>query len=190
MTRFASCLAATLLVMSVPVTAAAQAPGGSPATPEQTAELSLSAQGGVSVTAPDWKKVRTDEAVAVVERAPDAESRTPFAMLLVAIEEGPSRADDVDWDKIRDNIVQAAKDTGSEVKLTLQPGTFDAASGFTGRRLVGTIVAKEREVAVHMVALVAADVLVTVSALGAKDSAEIGPLVDRVAATAKRAAGE
>ncbi len=190
MTRLASCLTAILLLLSVGPTAVAQAPGSAPGTPEKTAELSLSAEGGVTVTAPDWKQVRADKAVAVVERAQDVESRTPFAMLLLAIEEGPTRADDVDWDKIRDNIVQAARDTGSEVSLELQPTPFTSASGFSGRRLVGTVKAKEREVSVHMVALVAPDVLVTVSALGPKDSAETGPLVDRVAATAKRASAE
>lgn len=156
---------------------------------DETAELTLSGQGGVTFLAPQWKRARSEEAVAVLERAADVEARTPFAMLLMAVEQGPARTDEVDWARIRDNVVAAAKETGSTLELEL--GTdYVGAEGFSGKRLRGTLKAGERRVAVEMVALVAQDLLVTVSGVGPADGAEVGPLVERVAATTRRSPAE
>lgn len=147
-----------------------------------TKTLTLEARGGVTLTAPEWKQSKDDDAVAVLERA--AEKDRSFAMLVVAVEEGPGKVDSIDWDRIQSNIATAARETGSD--LTLELGSdFGDAAGWKGKRLSGILKANEREVAVEMIALVKEGVLVTVSVLGPKDGKEAAPLAGEVAKTAK-----
>ncbi|MCB9729631.1 MAG: hypothetical protein H6744_05000 [Deltaproteobacteria bacterium] len=167
-----------LLVLLAPLAALAEVP-------PLDKPLKLQALGGITLNAPSWEATRSDAAVAVLERAPDPQKAVPFALLVVAIEEGPASVENLAWDRIRDNIISASKETGSQLALDLG-ADWSRAAGFKGRRLTGTLTANDREVGVEMIALVAEGVMVTVTAVGPKGSADIQPLADQVAATAKR----
>jgi starch synthase len=170
---------AALLLLLAPLTVQA-------AVPALDKAVRLQALGGVSVSGPSWEATRSDASVVVLERAPDPQKAVPFALLVVAIEEGPATVESVAWERIRDNIVSASKESGSQ--LTLQLGAeWGKAAGFKGRRLSGTLTANDREVTVEMVALVAQGVMVTVTAVAPKGDADAGDLVDQVAASTKRA---
>ncbi|MGM0577045.1 MAG: hypothetical protein ACQEXJ_15070 [Myxococcota bacterium] len=175
--------AVAAILLLVPARASAQSDEGG------TTEVRLEARGGVTFEAPDWKETRHDEAVAVLERAPDPDADVPFGLLILAVEEGPQDIEDIDWERIKDNIVASSKEAGSALDLKLGDA-WDGAEGFEGRRLAGTLTAGEREVAVDMVALVAADVLITVSAIGPQEGSGTGELAERVAGTAKQTAGD
>ncbi len=161
--------------------------GALAAVPALDKTVKLDALGGVTVTAPSWETTRGDSAVVVLERAPDPQKAIPFALLVVAIEEGPASVETIAWERIRDNIVSASKETGSQLSLALGADWSNAA-GFKGRRLTGTLTANDREVGVEMVALVAQGVMVTITAVGPKGEADSAGLAEQVAASAKRAA--
>ncbi|MEZ4268024.1 MAG: hypothetical protein R3F39_16790 [Myxococcota bacterium] len=173
-------LAALLLITLMPLGALA-------AVPALDKSVKLEALGGVAVSTPSWESTRSDSAVVVLERAPDPQKAIPFALLVVAIEEGPASAENIAWERIRDNIISASKETGSQLSLALGADWSNAA-GFKGRRLSGTLTANDREVGVEMVALVAQGVMVTVTAVGPKGDADAAGLVEQVAASTKRAA--
>ncbi len=171
----AVCTLAVFAVTGLAPTAAAQ---------ELVQDVELEAQGGVAFKAPDWKQGRKDEAVLVLERAADSDKKVDFGVVVLSIEEGPTRTDKVDWERIRDNIVKAAKDAGGELELKVQ-GDFADVEGLAGRHLDGTLKSGERVSVVHMVALVGQGVMVSVTAIGPKSTAKgNGKLVSAVAATA------
>lgn len=146
-------------------------------------DVELTANGGATFKAPDWKQTRKDAAVAVFERQADADKKLSFGVLVLAIEEGPKRIDKVDWDLIRDNVLKAAKDAGGE--LTLEGGDeFKDVEGLAGRRFTGIVKNGERESTVEMVALVGKGVMVTVTAIGPRADKGAAELALSVAATA------
>lgn len=170
-------LIGALVVVSV---AGAQVPG------KTTADkaLSLEAEGGVTAKVPDWKQTRSGKSVAVLEHV--ATKGGGFALLVLAIEAGPTGEGEVDWNRIRDNIVAAAGKGGSELTLSVGDDVSDAA-GFSGKRLQGRLKAKKHEMAVEMVALVGSGKLVTITVLTPEDDKGAGPLALAVAGTVEAA---
>lgn len=162
------------------------APGAAQA-PELTQAIQLEAQGGIACKVPAWKKVKHDQAVVVLERAPVAKGAA-FLLLLVAIEEGPASPEGrIDWPRIRDNITAAAKASGSTLALKLG-GEWNGVKGLKGQRLQGTLRSHDETVKVAMIALVGPGFLVTVSGLEPGEGKTVSALVDRVAATVERGA--
>ncbi len=141
--------------------------------------------GNVTFRTPEWRtpKTETGKATAVLERAPDKAKKISFGLLVLAIEEGPDTNDDVDWEKVRKNIVGGAKASGSELSLKVG-APFTAPSGLVGRRLSGTTMVGERTVKVEMVALLAPKILMTVSSVGRMDDVGVAELATAVATTA------
>jgi len=155
------------------------------AAPALTNDVNLSAEGGVSFKTPAWRVEKSEAAPAVLARAPDNAKKLGFGLLVLAIEEGPESTEGLDWSRVRDNIVAAAKATGSG--LALEVGDpFQSAKGFSGRLMTGTTKVGERTVKVEMVALAAPKVLVTVSSVGRSDDSGVAGLAASVAATARR----
>jgi hypothetical protein len=131
---------------------------------EETRELSLEAAGGVKFKAPNWRNVRKDNAVVVLERGPDfsdPKRPTPLNVLVVSIEEGPS-ASPVSWEKIRDNIVAASSRNGRA--LTLESGeNASDLQGFEARWFSGEFTGSNgKKVGMALLALVKDKRLVTV----------------------------
>ncbi len=163
-------LALTLLV----------APLGPAQAPELPESVELGAQGGVTFKAPSWKKAKHDEAVAVFEVAPSKEHN--FGVLIVSAEAGPRRLEQgVDWDRIRQNIVGSAGETGTEVDLA-DGGAFTGPAAFKARLFHGTMKAGERTVGLHVIALLSEGTMIAITTAAPKDD-------ERAAALAKAVAG-
>ena len=156
--------------------------------PALSKTVTLKSHGGVEVKAPAWKASRSDDAVSVLERS-RAESRGGFRTLVVAVEAGPTKVEVVDWDAVKDNILGAAKGAGSDLALDHE-GDWSESEGFKGHRFKGTMRRGERDVAVEMVALIAPNVMVTLTCLGPTGQADLSLLAQAVAKTARRPGGE
>jgi hypothetical protein len=143
--------------------------------------VALTAHGGATLKAPNWKTSRTDDAVTILERT-GAASRGGFTTLVLAVEEGPSKVQVIDWPAVRDNILGAAKGAGSNLSLTLG-GEWANAAGFQGQRLRGTMRSGDRDITVEMVALIAPGVMVTITVLGPSSDTDLTSLAEAVAKT-------
>ena len=155
------------------------------AAPALTQEVTLSAEGGVSFKTPKWRIEKKEAALSVLERAPDPAKKQGFALLVLTIEEGPKTIEGLDWSRVRDNVVAAAKAAGSALLLEVGDA-YEGATGFTGRHLSGSTKIGKREVKVEMIALVAPGVLVTTSSVGRNDDPGVAALAKSVAQSAKR----
>jgi hypothetical protein len=153
--------------------------------PTLEAEVSLNAEGGVDFKVPKWRAERTEAGLAVFERAPDKAKAIGFALLVLAIEEGPETTENMDWTRVRDNIVAAAKASGSVLALDVGDA-WEGSEGLAGRRMSGTTKVGERTVKVEMIALAAPKVLITVSSVGRSDDSSVAELALAVATTARR----
>ena len=146
--------------------------------------ITLKSHGGAQLTVPAWKSSRADDAVTVLERS-GAASRGGFFTLVLAVEEGPTKVEVIDWTAVRDNILGAAKGAGSN--LTLESlGDWEGAELFKGHRFKGTMRRGDRDVAVQMVALMASGMMLTVTSLGSPDDAMLAQVAESVAQTASR----
>lgn len=146
--------------------------------------VTLKSHGGAQLSVPAWKSSRADDAVAVLERS-GSDSRGGFFTLVLAVEEGPTKVEVIDWTAVRDNILGAAKGAGSN--LTLESlGDWEGAATFKGHRFKGTMRRGERDVAVEMVALMASGMMLTVTTLGSPDDAMLSKVAESVAQTAAR----
>jgi hypothetical protein len=155
-----------------------------PAAP--TKKVALTALGGASLTTPDYREVRKDAAVVVLEQLPEPAQQKTFRVLVLAIEEGPTGpADAIPWDKVKDNVVSSAGKSGRT--LTLAVGEpFADSSGFAGRRLVGELAAPNgKKVAIELVALVKDEKLVTIGMLAEAIGAAERTVLDGIAKTVK-----
>ena len=161
-----------LALLSIPLGATADI---SPNQEDGPASYKLKGGGGLELRVPadpahPWNTVKHDDVLLVLERPPVPEKGLPFGLLLVAVEQGPDTTTGIDWDRVKDNIISAAKNSGSDLKLNLggswQVGKNLTEQGVQAQKLVGSMTANEREVDVSMVAMVAPGRLVTISELG------------------------
>lgn len=160
------------------------APAG--AQPAPTVDLRLTAHGGALVQVPAWKEIRKDGAIAVLEQLPEPAAQKPFYVLMCALEEGPQKGAPIPWDKVRDNIVQAASKNGR--KLALEVGEpFTGAATFEGRRLVGSLESATpgKKVAIELIALVRDGKLMTIGLIAETMGPAENDLVVGVAKTAR-----
>jgi hypothetical protein len=104
--------------------------------------------------------------------------------LVLAIEEGPKTTKRVDWEQVVTNIVTTAKAAGSALVLAVGPA-FPPSKGMVGKRLSGTTTVGERTVKVEIIALIAPNVLLTISSVGRMDDVGVADLATAVAATAR-----
>ena len=153
-----------------------------PAPPALEQEVRLATLGGLVVKAPAWKVSRRDDAVAVLEQAPDPAHKRPFHVLMVALEAGPAPGP-IPWEKIRDNVVTAATKSGRSLSLELGDA-WPGAPGFEARYLSGSFRgAGDERVALELLALVKDGRLVTVSLVSEAQTPDTRSLLDAVAAT-------
>lgn len=179
MRAFAS-LASLALALAVTLAARAQ-----PAPPTLEQELRLTALGGAALKVPAWKEVRKDDAVSVREQLPDPAQQKPFYVVMAAIEEGPADAAAVAWDKVRDNIVEAASKNGRKLELKVGDA-FAGAAGFTARWLAGEFVgANGKKVALALIALVRDKRLVTIGVISEEATPAAKTLAEDIAKTAR-----
>lgn len=153
---------------------------------EPTKKVALTAHGGATLTTPDYREVRKDAAVVVLEQLPGPAPQKTFRVLVCAIEDGPKGpVDTIPWDKVKDNVVSSAGKSGRT--LTLSVGEpFADASGFVGRRLVGELAAPNgKKVAIELVALVKDEKLVTIGLLAEVIGAAERTVLDGIAKTVK-----
>jgi hypothetical protein len=151
-----------------------------------TQELRLPALGGAVLQVPAWKEVRKDQAVAVYEQLPEPAAQKPYYVLLCSLEEGPAKDAPVPWDKVRDNIVQAASKNGRKLTLEVKD-PFVGAADFQGRRLVGEFQsdAPGKKVGLELVALVKDGKLLTVGLVAEALGPATAELVQGVAKSAR-----
>ena len=156
-----------------------------PAAPALDQDLKLTALGGAALKVPALKEVRKDEAVSVLEQLPDPAQQKPFYVVMAAIEEGPNDAAAVAWDKVRDNIVEAASKSGRKLELKVGDA-FAGAAGFTARWLAGEFVgANGKKVALSLVALVKDKRLVTIGIISEEATPAAKTLAEEIAKTAR-----
>ena len=173
------------LSLALAFTLAARAQPAPPAPPAIGQELRLTALGGAALKVPAWKEVRKDEAVSVLEQLPDPAQQKPFYVLMAAIEEGPADAAAIVWDKVRDNIVEAASKNGRKLELKVGDA-FEGAAGFTARWLAGEFVgANGKKVALALVALVREKRLVTIGVISEEATPAAKTLAQDIAKTAR-----
>lgn len=187
---FAPVAAATALLFAAATPAAGQPapPPPAPATPSPSGStaLHLTAHGGATLQVPSWKEIRKDGAIAVLEQLPEPAAQKPYYVLMCAMEEGPPAGAPVPWDKVRDNIVQAASKNGR--KLTLEVGEpFAGAAAFEGRRLIGALESGTpgKKVALELIALVKEGKLLTVGLIAENVGPSEAELLAGVAKTAR-----
>jgi len=181
---FAPLITALLLTSAAPA-GAQPTPPPAPTTPATT-ELRLTAHGGVTVQVPGWKEIRKDGAIAVLEQLPEPAADKPYYVLMCAVEEGPPAGAPIPWEKVRDNVVQAASKNGR--KLTLEVGEpFTAAAAFEGRRLLGALESGTpgKKVALELIALVKDGKLLTVGLIAETLGPTENELLVGVAKTAR-----
>lgn len=190
MRSFASLITALFLTSAAPASAQPTPPPATPppaTTPNAaTTELRLTAHGGVSVQVPSWKEIRKDGAIAVLEQLPEPAADKPYYVLMCAVEEGPPAGAPIPWDKVRDNVVQAASKNGR--KLTLEVGEpFTGAAAFEGRRLLGALDSGTpgKKVALELIALVKNGKLLTVGLIAETLGPAENDLLVGVAKTAR-----
>lgn len=159
--------------------------GAPPAAAQPTeGEAKLTALGGATLTVPTWKEVRKDAAVLVLEQLPDPAAQRPYQVLMCALEEGPT-AKVVPWDKVRQNIVEAASKSGRALELAPKEA-FAGAAGFEGQRFQGTFKSGNgKQVALEIVALVKDGKLLTVGVIAESLSPAATELIDKVAKSAR-----
>lgn len=155
------------------------------AAPDLRKEVKLTSDGSsATFMAPNWRAEKTEDALAVFERAPNKAKKISFGLLVLAIEEGPKTTKRVDWEQVVANIVTTAKAAGSA--LVLEVGlAFPPSKGMVGKRLSGTTTVGERTVKVEIIALIAPNVLLTISSVGRMDDVGVADLATAVAATAR-----
>jgi hypothetical protein len=152
--------------------------------PKLAKDLSLPGQGGVSFKVPQWKESgKPTDTVAVLEHVADKGPSDGFTLLMLTVEAGPKGDGAIDWKAIAANIVGEAEKNGSTVTLELK-GDYADAKEFRGQRMTGVVKAKDETLTVELLALVAKDKLVTVSALTPKTDDAAFKLVEAVAKTA------
>lgn len=165
----------TLAVLAAAHPAAAQPTEG---------EARLTALGGATLTVPTWKEVRKDAAVLVLEQLPDPATQKTYQVLMCAFEEGPT-AKVVPWDKVRQNIVDAASKGGRALELAPKE-PFTGAPGFEGQRFQGTFKSGAgKQVALEIVALVKDGKLLTVGVIAESLAPAVTELIDKVAKSAR-----
>lgn len=178
--RALASLASLALALAFTLAARAQ-----PVPPALDQELKLTALGGAALKVPAWKEVRKDEAVTVLEQLPDPAQQKPFYVLMAAIEEGPADAAAVAWDKVRDNIVEAASKNGRKLELKVGDA-FTGTAGFTARWLAGEFVgANGKKVALALVALVREKRLVTIGVISEEATPAAKTLAEDIAKSAR-----
>ena len=178
--RALASLASLALAFAFTLAARAQ-----PAPPAIGQELKLTALGGAVLKVPAWKEVRKDEAVTVLEQLPDPAQQKPFYVLMAAIEEGPADPAAVAWEKVRDNIVEAASKNGRKLELKVGDA-FEGAAGFTARWLAGEFVgANGKKVALALVALVREKRLVTIGVISEEATPAAKTLAEDIAKSAR-----
>jgi hypothetical protein len=143
-----------------------------------TERISLEAEGAVRFRIPAWKKARHESAVALLERA----GKGGMHMLLLAIEPGPQPDQDVDWSVIRGHIIDGFGGGVARLELVLA-GQWEGLPGFKAHRMEGVVTVRGHRIAVHLLALVGAGRLVTVTVLGESGDATSAPLMESVART-------
>jgi hypothetical protein len=144
----------------------------------------LEHRGGIVFQSPDWKVARKDDALLVLEKAGVPAKKIPFGMLVVAIEQGPERASEIDWLAVEKNMERSARQAGTT--LELEPAQdWDKTTAFRGKRFTGTLKAKGVDVAIEMIGLANDGKLVTVSMVAPKNAQSLFSLVEKIASSVK-----
>jgi hypothetical protein len=144
--------------------------------------LALTAQGGVSFKTPKWVVAGPQKPDIAVLRNDGIGDEEAFLILMLSIEEGPKVAPP--WERIRSNIVQAARRGGASLTLELKEDVPSLA-GFRVKRMAGTLSVNETTLAVDIVTLFQSGRLVTVSLVSAASTPRSRTLALDVAATTR-----
>lgn len=179
-------LAALIALATATVAFAQPATPPPPAPPGDRQPLKLEALGGAVIDIPTWREVRRESGVAIYEQLPDPATQKPYYVLVCTIEEGPPKGQPIAWDKVRDNIVQAASKNQRALTLEVKDA-FTGAGTFEGRRLVGELksATPDKKVQVELVALAKDGKLVTIGLVADKLDAATTELVANIAKTAR-----
>jgi hypothetical protein len=103
---------------------------------------------------------------------------------MCALEDGPT-AKVIPWDKVRQNIVDAASKSGRTLELSPKEA-FTGAAGFEGQRFQGTFKSGTgKQVALEIVALVKDGKLLTVGLIAESLTPAATELLDKVAKSAR-----
>ncbi len=153
-----------------------------PAPTQPIQALRFEVLGGASLDVPNWKQVRREGGIAVYEQLPDATTQKPFYVLMCSLEEGPPTGAPIAWDKVRDNIVQAASKNGRNLTLDLKD-PYTGVAGFEARRLTGEFKSStpEKKVAIELLALVKDGKLLTIGIVAETLGPATSELVQNVA---------
>jgi len=155
-----------------------------PSAPTQA--LRFEALGGATLQVPSWKEIRREGAVAVYEQLPESGAQRPYYVLMCALEEGPPKGAPVAWDKVRENIMQAASKNGRTLTLEVKE-PYTGAAGFESRRLIGEFksATPEKKVAIELIALVKDGKLLTIGLVAEALGPATAELTQAVARSAR-----
>lgn len=146
----------------------------------------LKLEAGATFKVPEWKESRAATPNVAVLEHDATKAGDGFYVLMLTVEDGPKGAGKVDWTKVRDNMVKAAKESKAKLKLKLA-GDWTKAAGFVGQRMSGSLVTKaeKKPLTVELVGLIKDGKLITICVLTGKKLADAVELIESVAETTK-----
>ena len=113
-------------------------------------KVELTAHGGVQFKTPKWIVTGPEKPDVAVLRNDKIKGQGAPLLLMLSVEKGPR--DSPDWNTIRQNIEQAARENKASIKLNLKED-FTALPGVLGKRMVGSLIEKKDVLSVELIAL-------------------------------------
>ena len=155
---------------------------GSAQTTPLKSRVELTAEGGVTFKTPSWSETGPRKADVAVLRNDKQKGQDSALLLLISVEKGPEKTPD--WDTVRTNIVEAAKQNKASLRLSLKED-FTSVNGVAGKRMGGSLIAGSENamLSVEIVVLYKEGRVATVSLVRALSEEAGQDLVGSVAAS-------
>ena len=143
-------------------------------------KVELTAQGGVQFKAPKWIVTGPQKPDVAVLRNDKLKGQGAPLLLMLSVEQGPKATPD--WNVIRKNIVDAARENKTSLKLSLKED-FNGVPGASGKRMVGSLIEESEILSVQLIALYKEGRLATVTLVSTPAEGDGQDLVGEVAAS-------
>ena len=143
--------------------------------------VELTAQGGVQFKAPKWSIAGPQKPDVAVLKNDKLKGQGAPLLLMLSVEKGPSSTPD--WNVVRQNIVNAARENKASLKLSLKED-FTGLPGVSGKRMAGSLIEAQDILSVELIALHKDGRVATVTLVRSPSEVARHDLVGDVAASA------